>query len=60
MIEQRVKMAMEPLLKEAGYHLLMASQLIHDTGDIEDEELDNLSSCVSKAKEKLEHYLGKL
>lgn len=56
----RVKRAMEPLLKEAGYHLLLANQLIHDTGDLEDEELDNISSFVSGAIKKLEHYLGKL
>ena len=56
----RVRRAMEPLLKEAGYHLLIASQLIHDTGDVEDEELDNISSFVSGAIKKLEHYVGKL
>lgn len=60
MIEDRAKKAIEPLLKEAGFHLLMASQIIHDTGDIEDEELDNISSFISGATKKLEHYLGKL
>lgn len=51
---------MEPLLKEALKHLESASELINDTGDVEDEELDNIASFVSGSIKKLDFYLGKL
>lgn len=60
MIDVRTARAMEPLLTEALKHLEEASKLIHDTGDIEDDELDNISSFVSGSIKKLDHYLGKL
>lgn len=56
----RVKRAMEPLLTKALKHLEEASKLIHDTGDIEDDELDNISSFVQGSVKKLTFYLGKL
>jgi len=51
---------MEPLLKEALKHLESANELINDTGDVEDEELDSISSLVSGSIKKLDFYLGKL
>jgi hypothetical protein len=60
MIDIRVRRAMEPLLKEALKHLESASELINDTGDVEDEELDSISSFVSGSIKKLDFYLGKL
>lgn len=59
-IDIRTARAMTPLLEEALDHLEKASQLIHDTGDIEDEELDNISSFVAGSIKKLDFYLGKL
>lgn len=59
-IDVRTARAMTPLLEEALDHLKKASQLIHDTGDIEDEELDNISSFVAGSINKLDFYLGKL
>jgi len=60
MIDIRVRRAMEPLLKEALKHLESANELINDTGDVEDEELDSISSLVSGSIKKLDFYLGKL
>lgn len=56
----RVRRAMTPLLEEALEHLKKASELIHDTGNIEDEELDNISSFVAGSIKKLDFYLGSL
>ena len=60
MTDIRVRRAMTPLLEEALEHLKKASELIHDTGNIEDEELDNISSFVAGSIKKLDFYLGKL
>ena len=60
MTDIRVRRAMEPLLKEALKHLESANELINDTGDVEDEELDSISSLVSGSIKKLDFYLGKL
>ena len=38
-------------------HLLKASTLLHDTGDVESEELDEVMTHVSKAVLKLESYV---
>jgi len=59
-IDVRTARAMTPLLEEALEHLKKASELIHDTGDIEDDELDNVSSFVAGSIKKLDFYLGKL
>jgi hypothetical protein len=60
MTDIRVRRAMTPLLEEALEHLKKASELIHDTGNIEDEELDNISSFVAGSIKKLDFYLGSL
>ena len=56
----RVRRAMESLLNEALEHLESANELINDTGDVESEELDQISTSVSHAHTKLEYYLGSL
>ena len=60
MTDIRVRRAMTPLLEEALEHLKKASELIHDTGNIEDEELNNISSFVAGSIKKLDFYLGSL
>jgi len=56
----RVRQAMFPLLEQALEHLESATELINDTGDVESEELDQISMSVSHAHTKLEYYLGSL
>lgn len=56
----RVKRAMSSLLEQALEHLESANELINDTGDVESEELDQISMSVSHAHTKLEYYLGSL
>lgn len=60
MTDIRVRRAMTPLLEEALEHLKKASELIHDTGDVNDEEFDTVSSFVAGSIKKLDAYLGKL
>lgn len=56
----RVNRAMSSLLEQALEHLESANELINDTGDVESEELDQISTSVSHAHTKLEYYLGNL
>jgi len=56
----RVRQAMTTLLEQALEHLKSANELINDTGDVESEELDQISTSVSHAHTKLEYYLGSL
>ena len=60
MNDVRVKRAMTTLLEQALEHLESANELINDTGDVESEELDQISMSVSHAHTKLEYYLGSL
>jgi len=60
MNDVRVKRAMTTLLEQALEHLESANELINDTGDVESEELDQISMSVSHAHTKLEYYLGAL
>ena len=56
----RVNRAIAGLLEQALEHLESANELINDTGDVESEELDQISMSVSHAHTKLEYYLGSL
>lgn len=60
MIDVRTARAMTTLLEQALEHLESANELINDTGDVESEELDQISTSVSHAHTKLEYYLGSL
>lgn len=56
----RVKRSMTTLLEQALEHLESANELINDTGDVESEELDQISTSVSHAHTKLTYFLGSL
>ena len=43
--------------KLALHYLQKASTLMHDTGDVESEQLDQANSHLSKAIEKIRYYL---
>ncbi len=60
MIDVRTARAMTNLLEQALEHLKSANELINDTGDVDSEELDQISTSVSHAHTKLEYYLGSL
>lgn len=51
---------MTTLLEQALEHLESANELINDTGDVESEELDQISTSVSHAHTKLTYFLGSL
>lgn len=59
-IDVRTARSMTTLLEQALEHLESANELINDTGDVESEELDQISISVSHAHTKLEYYLGSL
>lgn len=59
-IDVRTARSMTGLLEQALKHLESANELINDTGDVESEELDQISTSVSHAHTKLEYYLGGL
>ena len=50
----------EKLLERALEKLNSACEYINDTGDVESEELDQISTSIKHAKTKLESYLGSL
>lgn len=56
----RVARSISVLLEQALEHLETANELINDTGDVESEELDQISTSISHAQTKLQYYLGGL
>ena len=53
----RVDELVEKQTRLALQYLQKASTLMHDTGDVESEQLDQANSHLTKAIEKINYYL---
>jgi len=59
-MDTRVSFHVEKQLKQALSALEIASDCINDTGNIEDEELDQIAMALASLLIKVNHYIGKL
>jgi hypothetical protein len=58
-MDNRVEFHVEKQIQQALSALKIASDHVNDTGNIEDDELDAISSLIKSTINKVEFYLGK-